>query len=357
MVDVALRLPSPLVEIHDERVESRGVRLYLKRDDLIHAELPGNKWRKLKYNIAAARGQGVNTLLTFGGAYSNHIKATAAAGHYFDFNTIGVIRGEQHVPLNDTLAHATSHGMKLTYMDRGTYRENTDPRVIAELRARFGDFYLIPEGGSNALAVKGCIELVDEIDIDFDIICCPCGTGGTLAGISAALRQDQRAIGFSALKGGGFLVDTVAELQHQSLGAVVDNWTIETGFHFDGFARRTPELDEFVKLFKRAHELTLDWVYATKMMFGIFALAKRGAFMSGTSPTSRCCAPSCVQESGCLTTASPSPTTECEPRPPRSSTDMCSPTGSWLAPARSSPRRRTPASGCVNLYPRTGTSA
>jgi 1-aminocyclopropane-1-carboxylate deaminase len=204
---ISLQLPSPLVEVHDARVESRGVRLYLKRDDLIHAELPGNKWRKLKYNIGAAREQGVSTLLTFGGAYSNHIRATAATGHYFDFNTIGVIRGEERLPLNSSLRYATNHGMQLAYMDRSTYRKKTDLPIIADLRERFGDFYLIPEGGSNALAVKGCKELVDEIDVDFDVICCPCGTGGTLAGISAALHQGQRAVGFSALKGGTFLVD------------------------------------------------------------------------------------------------------------------------------------------------------
>lgn len=282
MIDVALRLPSPLVEICDERVASRGVRLYLKRDDLIHEELPGNKWRKLKYNIAAAQEQGVSTLLTFGGAYSNHIKAIAAAGHYFNFSTIGVIRGEEHAPLNSTLAYARSRGMQLVYMDRSAYREKADPSVIADLRARFGDFYSIPEGGSNALAVKGCRELVNEIDVDFDVICCPCGTGGTLAGISAALHQGQKAAGFSALKGGKFLVDTVAELQNQSLGGVLGNWEIDTEFHFGGFARRRPELEEFVKLFTHAHGLALEWVYVAKMMFGIFALTERGAFAPGT---------------------------------------------------------------------------
>src|SRR5262249_45406110 len=159
--------------------------------------------------IGAARERGASTLLTFGGAYSNHIKATAAAGHYFGFNTIGVIRGEEHIPLNSSLQYATSHGMRLTYMDRSAYREKENPSIIPDLRERFGNFYLIPEGGSNTLAVKGCEELVDEIDVDFDVICCPCGTGGTLAGISAALHREQRAVGFSALKGGNFLVDNV----------------------------------------------------------------------------------------------------------------------------------------------------
>lgn len=280
---ISLQLPSPLVEVHDARVESRGVRLYLKRDDLIHVELPGNKWRKLKYNIGAAREQGVSTLLTFGGAYSNHIRATAAAGHYFDFNTIGVVRGEERLPLNSSLQYATNHGMQLAYMDRSTYRKKTDPLMIADLRERFGDFYLIPEGGSNALAVQGCKELVDEIDVDFDVICCPCGTGGTLAGISAALHQGQRAVGFSALKGGTFLADNVAELQRQSIGAALDNWSIELEFHFGGFARRPPLLNEFMTLFAQAHGLTLDWVYVAKMMYGIFALIDRGAFSPGKS--------------------------------------------------------------------------
>lgn len=281
MTDVALRLPSPLVEIRDERVESWGVRLYLKRDDLIHAELPGNKWRKLKYNIAAAQEQRMSTLLTFGGAYSNHIRAVAAVGHYFDFNTIGVIRGEERAPLNDTLVYATSRGMQLVYMNRSAYRKKTDPSVIADLRACFGDFYLIPEGGSNSLAIEGCRELADEIDVDFDVICCPCGTGGTLAGISAALHRGQRAVGFTALKGGTFLVDEVAKFQRQSLGVILNNWAIETDFHFGGFARRRPELDEFIKSFARVHGLTLEWVYVAKMMFGIYALAERGMFAPG----------------------------------------------------------------------------
>lgn len=279
----ALRLPSPLVEIRDELVESRGMRLYLKRDELIHPELPGNKWRKLKYNIAAAEEHGASTLLTFGGAYSNHIRATAAVGRYFDFKTIGIIRGERQSTLNDVLAYATSCGMQLFYMNRTEYRQKTNPSAIADLRARFGDFYLIPEGGSNALAVKGCSELVNEIDVDFDVVCCPCGTGGTLAGISAALHHGQRAVGFSVLRGGTFLVDKVIELQRQSIGTVRNNWTIETEFHFGGFARRTSELDNFVKHFTQKHGLTLDWVYVAKMMFGILTLIERDAFDAGAN--------------------------------------------------------------------------
>jgi 1-aminocyclopropane-1-carboxylate deaminase len=283
MDGVPLQLPSPIMELDDERVARHGVRLFLKRDDLINPEIPGNKWRKLKHNIAAARTERASTLLTFGGAYSNHIRATAAAGHHFGFNTVGVIRGEEHTPLNKTLSYATSRGMSLTYLDRSTYRHKTTPEVLDALRERFGEFYLIPEGGSNAAAVRGCTELVGEIDIDFDVICCACGTGGTLAGISVGLKTGQQALGFSALKGGDFLTEDVAQLQLSSTGRVLTNWSINTEFHFGGFARRKPDLDAFISSFEQQHGLTLDWVYVAKMMSGIYTLTERGFFPSGTT--------------------------------------------------------------------------
>src|SRR5712692_9568860 len=142
-----LLLPSPLQELSDELLRDHKVRVLLKRDDLIHTEIPGNKWRKLKYNLAAAADSGSTTLLTFGRAYSNHIRATAAAGHYLGFSTIGVIRGEEHLPLNPSLAYAVSRGMTLAYLDRTTYRSNESAAVMDSLRARFGDLYAVPEGG------------------------------------------------------------------------------------------------------------------------------------------------------------------------------------------------------------------
>ena len=279
--EMRLRLPSPVEEIVDDRLAHGGVRLLLKRDDLIHPELPGNKWRKLKYNLAAAREADASTLLTFGGAYSNHIRATAAAGFYFGFDTIGVIRGEEHLPLNPTLTYAVERGMRLTYVDRTTYRDKVNPAFISRLRSELGDFYLIPEGGSNREAVRGCAEIPAEIDQPFDVICTPCGTGGTLAGISAGLHPGQLALGFSALKGGSFLVDEVRALQ-AAYGEVTDNWSIETGFHFGGYARRNPELDRFIEDFRDRHGLTLNWIYAAKMLAGIFALVERGEFQPGT---------------------------------------------------------------------------
>jgi 1-aminocyclopropane-1-carboxylate deaminase len=269
-----VRLPSPLVELIDDRLEPRGVRLYLKRDDLIHPEIPGNKWRKLKYNLAAAREQGHTRLLTFGGAFSNHIRAVAAAGYYTGFATVGVIRGEEHEPLN-----AASRGMRLTYLDRSTYRRKSDPAVVAALLDEFGPCFVVPEGGSNALGVRGSAELPAEITTGFAVICCACGTGGTLAGVAAGLRESaQRAVGFAVLKGGQFLDEEVRRLQRDAFGSATSNWSIDYDFHFGGYAKRSAHLNEFIADFKARHGVTLDWVYEAKMMYGLVARIGAGDF-------------------------------------------------------------------------------
>ncbi len=280
---MAERLPTPVQELADSRLDERGVRLLLKRDDLIDPAIPGNKWRKIEHNLLAAQQQGHTTLLTFGGAYSNHIRAVAAVGRACGFRTVGVIRGEHTDPLNWSLSYATSQGMQLTYLDRETYRHKHEPGVIDALRERFGNVYLLPEGGSNALAVRGCAQLPVEITTDFDAICCPCGTGGTLAGIAGGLQPGQRAIGISVLKGGQFLDDDVAALQQQAFGAATSNWSLNHEFHFGGFAKRNSELDQFIADFERRHGLRLDWIYVAKMLYGVFALAERGDICPATT--------------------------------------------------------------------------
>jgi 1-aminocyclopropane-1-carboxylate deaminase len=280
---VELRLPSPVVEIDDDRLTAAGVRVLLKRDDLIHPEVPGNKWRKLKYNIATARELGFETLLTFGGAYSNHIRATAAVGSYCGFSTIGVVRGEEHLPLNSSLRYAVSRGMRLMYIDRTMYRAKTTDVVIEALRDEFGDFYLIPEGGSNADAVRGCAELPAELDASVDVVFCAVGTGGTLAGVAAGLRTDQVVIGVPVLKGGAFLEDEIVGLQEQVYGERTGPWRLECDYHFGGYAKRTPELGEFIDDFEVRHGLRLDWVYEAKMMYALFDQVARNAFPRGTT--------------------------------------------------------------------------
>ncbi|MYW05758.1 pyridoxal-phosphate dependent enzyme [Streptomyces sp. SID3343] len=310
------RLPSPLCELSDPRLADRGLRLWLKRDDLIHPEVPGNKWRKLKYNLVAARERGQHTLLTFGGAYSNHIRATAAAGHALGFATVGVIRGDELAtrPLNPSLAFAASRGMRLVYLDRTTYRAKHTPQVLAGLLAEHGPAYVLPEGGSNESAVRGCAELAVELetqvdeardkearddetwdkearddakrvdekpDVAFDMVCVAVGTGGTLAGIAAGLGPGRRAIGFAALKG-DFLADDVAALQRRTYGAVTDNWHVEHDFHHGGYARRSPALDAFLADFASRHDFAPEPIYVGRMLFGLFELARRDAFAPGT---------------------------------------------------------------------------
>jgi len=279
-LELGLQLPSPLQELHDDRLA--GVRLLLKRDDLIHPDVTGNKWRKLKYLLADARAVHASTLLTFGGAYSNHLRAMAAAGRACGFTTIGVVRGEEE-PYNAMLDAAVADGMRLHYIDRATYRRKNDPEVVDALRREFGDFYLVPEGGSTTFAVRGCSELVHEIDAPFDVITCPVGTGGTLAGISAGLADGQRALGVSALKGATSLDDEVRTLQLAATGRVMDNWAIEHRFHCGGFARRSPELDDFLRDFERRHDLRLDHVYVGKLMLGVFTLIAEEALPVGST--------------------------------------------------------------------------
>ncbi|ROO84519.1 1-aminocyclopropane-1-carboxylate deaminase [Actinocorallia herbida] len=270
--------PTPLVAVDDARLG--GVRLLLKRDDLIDPEIPGNKWRKLRYNLAEAAAQGHDTLLTFGGAYSNHIRATAAAGRRFGFATVGIIRGEEHVPLNPVLEFATAQGMELRYVSRTAYRDKPVPP---------GRYYVLPEGGSNGLAVRGCAELAAEITEPYDVLCCPVGTGGTLAGLSLGLRPGSCALGFAVLKGGGFLADEVRRLHHAhglangSPAVRPGPWSLRTDFHHGGYARATPELTAFVADFEERHGVPLDPVYTGKMIHGVYTMAASGEFSPGTT--------------------------------------------------------------------------
>ena len=184
---------------------NKNLTFLVKREDLLHPTISGNKWRKLKYNLIEAHKQGYRTLLTFGGAYSNHIYSTASAGRIFGFDTIGIIRGEEHLPLNSTLSFAVKCGMKLHYIDRTTYRKKTEPFFLEELEHKYGKYYFIPEGGSNTLAIKGCSEIINDINTDFDFILSACGTGGTLSGIISGLNGKSNIIGIPVLKGANFL--------------------------------------------------------------------------------------------------------------------------------------------------------
>jgi 1-aminocyclopropane-1-carboxylate deaminase len=271
--------PTPVQEIHDPILDKAGVRLLLKREDLNHPFVSGNKWWKLKYNLEEAKKQNKKILLTFGGAYSNHIFATAAAAHELGLESIGVIRGEETLPLNHTLSFAKNIGMKLQYVSRELYRKKTELEFIHQLNQQFGDFYLIPEGGTNKLAVEGCKEFAKTLGNNFDYVCCSVGTGGTLAGIINGLPTYKNILGFSSLKGGEFLKAEVSQwLEKQS-----DNWNIISDYHFGGYGKTTSALEEFKTDFERKTNIPLDLVYTAKMMAGVFDLIQKEFFEKGST--------------------------------------------------------------------------
>jgi 1-aminocyclopropane-1-carboxylate deaminase len=273
---------TPLEEVNDIFLKDRKISLFVKREDLNHQHMSGNKWYKLKYNIQEARKQGKNTLLTFGGAYSNHIYAAAAAGKIFNFNTIGIIRGEEHNPLNPTLSFAKENGMRLYYLNRSSYRKKNSPEILAELIKIFGDFYLLPEGGTNELAVQGCSEIIGKINAYYDYICCPCGTGGTLAGLIAGLNGDKFALGFAVLKGASFLKENVNILLQSSNQRFQNNWDINLHYHFGGYAKFNKQLLEFIERFSSLTRIPIEPIYTGKMLFGIYDLISNGFFKEET---------------------------------------------------------------------------
>lgn len=274
--------PAPIQEIHDPLFVKKDVQVYIKREDLNHPVVSGNKWRKLKYNLQEAKSQGLHTVLTFGGAYSNHIHATAGAGQALGLKTIGIIRGEETLPLNDTLTFAKSCGMEIHYMDRSTYREKDSLKVKLALQYEFEDFYLIPEGGTNQLAIKGCEELISELEEGYDHYCLPVGTGGTIAGVVSGLKGAGKIIGFSSLKG-DFLGPEVKVLVSDYTGKSFDNWEINNDYHFGGYARTKPELFEFMKSFEDRHKVLLDPIYTAKSLYGLHQLIHTDYFPTGSS--------------------------------------------------------------------------
>ncbi|MGW5783948.1 1-aminocyclopropane-1-carboxylate deaminase/D-cysteine desulfhydrase [Streptomyces sp. NPDC003757] len=283
LIALGPRLPSPLHEVSDGRFERHGVRLLLKRDDLIHPELVGNKWRKLAPNLAAAGGRPV---VTFGGAYSNHLRAAAAAGRLLGLPTVGVVRGQElaDLPLNPSLARCAADGMRLHFVDRSTYRRKAEPETLAALlrAVDVADAVVVPEGGSNAEAVRGCLALGAELGEHADVAAVACGTGGTLAGLAAGLPRGRRALGIPVLKG-GFLEGDVRRLQERAFGGPRGAWSLDDRFHQGGYARTTPALDAFAEDFEHRHGLPVERVYVAKLLYALLALAREGAFPRGTT--------------------------------------------------------------------------
>ncbi|MFF2348986.1 1-aminocyclopropane-1-carboxylate deaminase/D-cysteine desulfhydrase [Kitasatospora sp. NPDC058115] len=291
-------MPTPLVECVDEVFERAGVELRLKRDDLVHPLVPGNKWRKLGPNLELAVREGHRRLVTFGGAYSTHLRAVALAAGALGLSSVGLVRGEElaGAPRNWSLRAAEEAGMELVFLSRAAYREAAG-RVAgggvagageAELRRRWGPCLVLPEGGSNALAARGAQAVVAELAGlgERDVVCCPVGTGGTLAGIAAGLPPGARALGVAVLRGGeGYLEGEVTRLHREAYGREFDGWRIDHGHHGGGYGRVPAALEEFAAGFERRHGIGLERRYVAKTLAALYGLTAAGAFPPGTRLT------------------------------------------------------------------------
>jgi 1-aminocyclopropane-1-carboxylate deaminase len=263
-----------MLHIIDERIKYADFELVIRREDLIHKYISGNKFRKLKYNILEAKKLNKKILLTFGGAYSNHIAATAFSGKKNEFETIGIIRGEElekSIESNPTLSFAKSCGMKLIFISRENYRNKTNKSFIESLKTEFGDFYLLPEGGTNDLAILGCEEILNPKDSQYDYVCTAVGTGGTITGLINASYSHQKILGFPALKG-DFLREDIRKFAKQK------NWDLITNYHFGGYAKINLELVTFINEFKDKFNIPLDPIYTAKMVYGVLDLIDKDYF-------------------------------------------------------------------------------
>ncbi len=252
----------------------KGISLVIKREDLIHPFVSGNKFRKLKYNLLQAKAENQSTLLTFGGAYSNHIAAVGYAGKENGFQTIGIIRGDElgdKIESNPTLKFAQECGMQFEFVSRETYRLKTEATFLEQLQQQYGAFYLIPEGGTNTFAIQGCEEILTPEDASFDYVACAIGTGGTISGIINSVLPHQKVLGFPALKG-NFLQDEIRNFVRQ------DNWELITDYHFGGYGKVTNDLIDWINQFYEQTQIPLDPVYTGKMVFGIVDLITKNYF-------------------------------------------------------------------------------
>jgi 1-aminocyclopropane-1-carboxylate deaminase len=246
----------------------------IKREDLIHPFVSGNKFRKLKYNLLQAKAENQHTLLTFGGAFSNHIAAVAFAGNQQGFKTIGIIRGDElngKIEENPTLKFAQENGMQFEFVSREAYRLKSEKAFQDQLKKKFGDFYLVPEGGTNELAVRGCEEILTTQDALFNYVCCAVGTGGTIAGLINSALPHQKILGFPALKG-DFLTDEIR------IFAQKDNWNLISDYHFGGYGKVNVELIEFINTFLEESKIPLDPIYTGKMVYGVLDLIRKNYF-------------------------------------------------------------------------------
>ena len=269
--------PSLLTKIDQPLCAQFDIELWMKRDDQLHPVISGNKWRKLKFILDHALYSGADTIISMGGMYSNHLHALAYVGKALGLKTIAYIRGDNPDLLTPTLVDLKAWGMELKFISRTEYRQLRQYKGSLDLPGLKPQQYWLPEGGAQALALNGVAELVAEIEIAYDYLCVPCGTGATLAGLIAATEDHVALLGFAALKNAGFLNTDVSTLLKQSKS----NWHINLDYHFGGFASTTPELLSFISAFEAKTTIQLEPVYTGKMMYALYDLISKGHFSTG----------------------------------------------------------------------------
>lgn len=278
---------APLLEsIDDPILRAHDIALSMLRLDQIHPQISGNKWYKLKLNLLAARAQAALTVLSFGGAYSNHLVALAAASKLSGLRSIGIVRGEAPRVLNPALQFAQQQGMTLHFVSRGDYRNKADPEFTAALERRFGPFYLIPEGGSNLLGVQGSAEIAGHLRWQREpgprLVLMACGTAATLAGVVSAAPSDCEVVGISVLKGPDSLSPQVSTWL-QALGCTAPaRWSINTKFHHGGYGKTNAALNDFMAGFESRSGIPLEHVYTGKMMWGLYKMIESGEIAQGS---------------------------------------------------------------------------
>lgn len=278
----ALMADAPLSRIDDPEISSRGLELWLKRDDLLHPIISGNKWRKLKYILNHALDIGADTIVSMGGAYSNHLHALAFTGRVLGLQTVAYIRGERPMQLNPTLNDLQKWGMELRFVSRGDYRQLRAYQAHDSLPGLLTGQYWLPEGGATGLALQGVAELAAEISVACDIVAVACGTGTTAAGLIASVPTPISVLGLAALKGGDFLINDIQRILMEQAAASVADWQILLDYHGGGFARTTPALLDFIAAFERRHGIALEPVYTGKLLFALYDLIRQGYFPAGT---------------------------------------------------------------------------
>jgi 1-aminocyclopropane-1-carboxylate deaminase len=266
---------SILQEVIFTSFNKNGNRLFIKRDDLIHKEVSGNKWRKLKYNLESAKQFKKEGVLTFGGAYSNHLVATAAACSIAGFRSIGIVRGDElNSQSNETLRRCADLGMELHFVSRTEYDLRNEKSYIEDLNYRFPNQYIIPEGGANYLGMIGCQEIMNEFNEEFEVIVVAQGTTTTSSGLLLGLPEESRLWVVPVLRGfdsksemrsllnkSGIEIDMVSDL--------INRVEVKEDYHFGGYGKYTQELIDFIESFYKETGIPLDPIYTAKAMFAL----------------------------------------------------------------------------------------